>query len=78
VTPQNTAALGSRELRHIKQAPADAILGLSQGYKSDTDPNKVNLGIGAYRDESGKPYVFPVVRKAEMAIANDHTLDKEY
>jgi aspartate/tyrosine/aromatic aminotransferase len=45
----------------IKMAPADSILKLSVGYKSDTNPLKVNLGIGAYRDENGKPYVFPVV-----------------
>jgi len=43
-------------------APADPILSLSVGYKTDTDPRKVNLGIGAYRCEKGKPYVFPVVR----------------
>jgi aspartate/tyrosine/aromatic aminotransferase len=38
----------------------------------------VNLGIGAYRSEDGKPFVFPVVRKAEKRIANDHNLNKEY
>jgi aspartate/tyrosine/aromatic aminotransferase len=27
-------------------------------YKKSTDPNKINLGIGAYRDEEGNPYVF--------------------
>ena len=66
------------ELSHVQQAPADPILGLSLGFKNDKDPRKVNLGIGAYRSENGKPYVFPVVRKAEQRIANDHTLDKEY
>ena len=65
VDSSNTAALGKRELRHIKMAPADPILGLSAGYKADKFPQKVNLGIGAYRDEDGKPFVFPVVRKAE-------------
>lgn len=46
---------------HIEMAPPDAILKLSVGYKADTNPKKVNLGIGAYRDENGSPYVFPVV-----------------
>jgi len=62
----------------VKQAPADPILGLSIGFKNDKDPRKVNLGIGAYRSEDGKPFVFPVIRQAEKRIANDHSLDKEY
>ena len=66
------------ELAHVKQAPADPILGLSAGFKADKNPNKVNLGIGAYRDDEGKPYVFPVVRAAEQRIVNNHKLDKEY
>jgi aspartate/tyrosine/aromatic aminotransferase len=67
-----------RELAHVPQAPADPILGLSQGYKADKDPRKVNLGIGAYRCEKGKPYVFPVVRKAAAMVVNNHKLDQEY
>jgi hypothetical protein len=70
--------LGKRELRHVTQAPADPILSLSTGYKNDKFEKKVNLGIGAYRSEDGKPYVFPVVRKAEQRIANDTGLNKEY
>jgi len=66
------------ELDHVNQAPADPILSLSTGYKNDKFPQKVNLGIGAYRTDDGKPFVFPVVRKAEQRIANDMSLDKEY
>ena len=68
----------ANEWSHVKQAPPDAILGLSIGFKNDKDPRKVNLGIGAYRTEDGKPFVFPVIRQAEKAIANNHSLDKEY
>jgi aspartate/tyrosine/aromatic aminotransferase len=76
---QETAqGLGKRELRHVTQAPADPILSLSTGYKNDKFEKKVNLGIGAYRSEDGKPFVFPVVRKAEQRIANDTGLNKEY
>ena len=78
VQAENCARLGARELRHVPMAPADPILSLSVGYKADTNPNKVNLGIGAYRSEDGKPYVFPVVRKAEKMICDNHDLDKEY
>jgi hypothetical protein len=35
-------------------------------------------GIGAYRDEAGKPLVLRCVRDAEKKIANDETLNKEY
>ncbi len=38
----------------------------------------MNLSIGAYRDNDGKPYVFPVIKKAEKAIVDDLSLDKEY
>ena len=59
-------------------APADPILSLSESFKNDTCDKKVNLGVGAYRDEQGKPFVFPVVKKAQLAIANDPKLDLEY
>lgn len=71
-------ALLNAQFKHVPMAPADPILGLSAGYKVDKNPKKVNLGVGAYRDNDGKPYVFPVVRKAEAAIVADKSLDKEY
>ena len=43
--------------------PPDAILGITEAYKKDSNPKKINLGAGAYRDDQGKPYVLPVVRK---------------
>jgi len=66
---------------HLQMGPPDPILGVATAYKASTDPNKVNLGIGAYRDDNGKPYVFQIVRKAVVEIANetmDGKLDKEY
>lgn len=71
-------ALLSKQFSHVPMAPADPILSLTTGFKADKNPKKVNLGVGAYRDNNGKPYVFPVVRKAEAAIVADNTLDKEY
>ena len=58
--------------------PADPILSLTTNFKNDKDPRKVNLGVGAYRDNNGKPYVFPIVKKVEHEVVNDHLLDKEY
>lgn len=65
----------------LAMAPADAILKLSVGYKADTNPKRVNLGIGAYRDENGSPYVFPVVQRAQKIIEEKiqkRELDYEY
>lgn len=50
-------------------------------YKEDQNPNKVNLGIGAYRDDEGNPFVFECVKEAEELLAGqtkEGTLDKEY
>ena len=74
---QRLSALNN-QFKHVAQAPADPILSLTTGFKADKNPKKVNLGVGGYRDNNGKPYVFPVVRKAEAAIVADHSLDKEY
>jgi len=57
--------------------PPDAILGVTEAFKKDTNPKKINLGVGAYRDDNGKPYVLPSVQKAEEAMAKKQ-LDKEY
>lgn len=38
---------------------------------------KVNLGVGAYRTDEGKPYVLDCVKKAEQQLASEN-LDKEY
>jgi len=64
--------------KDVAVAPPDPILSLATLYKEDSAPNKVNLGIGAYRDETGVPWVLPSVREAEMEIAKDTSLDKEY
>ena len=37
---------------HLTLAPADPILGTALAYKADKDANKINLGIGAYRDDN--------------------------
>jgi len=61
----------------IEVAPRDPILGLNAAFKEDKSPKKVNLGVGAYRTEDGKPLVLPVVRKVEQKML-EMGLDKEY
>lgn len=43
--------------------PEDPILGVSVAFNKDTDPKKINLGVGAYRDDNGKPFVLESVRE---------------
>lgn len=62
----------------VPMAPPDPIIGVNQAFLSDTDNRKVNLGVGAYRDDNNKPYIFKVVRKVEQQIINDPSLNKEY
>jgi len=57
--------------------PPDAILGVTEAFKRDSNPKKMNLGVGAYRDDNGQPFVLPSVHKAEMSIINK-SLNKEY
>ncbi|SCV70698.1 BQ2448_3460 [Microbotryum intermedium] len=51
--------------------------GVTEAWKADKDPKKINLGVGAYRDAEGKPYVLPSVREADERILAQK-YDKEY
>ncbi|KAF2860879.1 mitochondrial aspartate aminotransferas-like protein [Piedraia hortae CBS 480.64] len=62
---------------NVPQGPPDAILGITEAFKKDSKQGKINLGVGAYRDDAGKPYVLPSVREAEQRILKQN-LDKEY
>ncbi|CAN8071859.1 unnamed protein product [Agarophyton chilense] len=59
------------------RGPEDAILGVTLAYNADPNPNKINLGVGAYRDDAGLPVVLDAVRQAESRIL-DRSLDMEY
>lgn len=62
----------------VPQAPPDAILGITEGFKACNNPNKLNLGVGAYRTEDGKPLVLSAVREAERRLLADPKQDHEY
>jgi aspartate aminotransferase len=61
----------------IYSVPEDPILGITVAYNKDPSPKKINLGVGAYRDDNGKPFVLDCVRKAEKRILESN-LDHEY
>ncbi|RJS91938.1 amino acid aminotransferase [Salinisphaera sp. Q1T1-3] len=55
----------------IERVPGDAILGLIQQFKDDPNPNKVDLGVGVYRDESGVTPIMRAVKAAEKQLIDD-------
>jgi len=57
--------------------PPDIILGIVQDFKDCTAEGKVNLAIGAYRDDGGTPMVLPSVREAEKRLL-ERGVNKEY
>jgi len=52
----------------IERRPPDPILGLSAAYKNDTNPKKVDLGVGVYKDEAGNCPVMRAVKTAENTL----------
>merc|ERR1711944_339656 len=54
----------------VEMGPPDAILGITEAFKKDSNPKKMNLGVGAYRDDNGKPFVLPSIKKAEQKVVS--------
>lgn len=50
----------------VPLAPEDPLFGLMAAYKKDDFDKKVDLGIGAYRDNNAQPWVLPVVKKVNF------------
>jgi aspartate/tyrosine/aromatic aminotransferase len=50
----------------VQPAPPDAILGLTEAFKADPNPDKINLAVGVYKDEQGKTPTLAAVRVAEQ------------
>lgn len=52
----------------VPQAPEDPLFGLMAAYRQDSFDKKVDLGIGAYRDDNAKPWILPVVKKVSDCL----------
>ncbi|KAI8463047.1 MAG: aspartate aminotransferase [Monoraphidium minutum] len=76
--PCAAPAGGDSFFQAVVQAPADPILGISDAFMADKSPDKLNLGVGAYRTEEGKPLVLSAVIKAQRMIVDDTSRNKEY
>ncbi|MFU2089817.1 amino acid aminotransferase [Avibacterium avium] len=58
---------------HINAAPADPILGLGEAFKADDRANKINLGIGVYKDAKGSTPIMKAVKAAEQRLFDVET-----
>ena len=66
------------EKDNVPQAPEDPLFGLMAAYRRDDFGKKVDLGIGAYRDDNAKPWVLPVIKQADEILRKDPNLNHEY
>ncbi|KAI1704385.1 aminotransferase class I and II domain-containing protein [Ditylenchus destructor] len=70
--------MSSSFFSNVTEAPPIEVFYMNKLYVDDPAPQKVNLTIGAYRTEEGKPWVLPVVRQATKILAADDTINHEY
>lgn len=57
----------------LQMAPPDAILGLTEAYKKDSNPRKINLSVGVYKDAEGNTPILNVVKEAEKRLLSEET-----
>ncbi|MGY3438693.1 MULTISPECIES: amino acid aminotransferase [unclassified Marinovum] len=55
-------------LSHLKEQPADKILALMKTYRDDPRPQKIDLGVGVYKDAEGKTPIFRAIKAAEKKL----------
>ena len=55
-------------LERLTMAPPDPILGLNETFRNDPNPEKINLSVGVYVDDTGISPIFSAVREAEKII----------
>src|SRR5882757_3311063 len=58
-------------LQNVELAPRDPILGITEAFNADSNPAKVNLGVGVYYDDNGKVPVLECVKRAEQMLATE-------
>jgi aspartate aminotransferase len=57
----------------MQMLPPDPILGLMVEFNNDSNPNKIDLGVGVYKDEDGETVVLGAVKKAEVIRTETET-----
>ena len=56
----------SGPLDGVPRAKEDVMFALSAAYRADSFSSKVDLGVGAYRDDHAPPYILPSVKKVSV------------
>ncbi|HAB79938.1 MAG TPA: aromatic amino acid aminotransferase [Glaciecola sp.] len=51
----------------------DPILGLSAAFRADPNPNKIDLGVGVYKDEQGNTPIVGAVAQAQLRLLETET-----
>ncbi|CAL5220048.1 g1997 [Coccomyxa viridis] len=71
----STSAVAQSLFNDVPVAAKDPILGITEAFLADQNPEKMNLGVGAYRDDDCKPVVLNVVREAESRVAGSNFME---
>ena len=58
---------------NVQIAPADPIMGLTESFNADPNPDKINLSVGVYKDASGRTPVLGTVKEAERRIVDQES-----
>jgi aromatic-amino-acid transaminase len=66
--PDHHKSMTASILAAVEMAPRDPILGVTEAFNADTNPAKVNLGVGVYYDDNGKIPLLECVRRAERQL----------
>jgi len=59
--------------KSVQPAPPDSILGLTEAFRNDPSPHKVNLGVGVYKDDQGNTPILNCVKAAEKLLLERET-----
>jgi aspartate/tyrosine/aromatic aminotransferase len=69
------SASASSKISHrfgsLSTAPPDAILGLTEAFSADPNPNKMNLSVGVYKDATGQTPILKCVKLAEQRLLEE-------
>lgn len=52
----------------VDTAPQDPVFAITNAFKADPNPKKVNMGVGAYRNDEGEPFLLNIVKKVELEL----------
>ncbi|GGY56387.1 aromatic amino acid transaminase [Parvularcula lutaonensis] len=60
-------------LDKLEKAPADPLLGVMAAARADTRPDKIDLGVGIYKNSEGETPVMAAVKEAERILIEEET-----